>query len=111
MEDDGEDTTLKYIHQDSLSSTSVMSADDDTFDSSMTFYPFGSARSGSVNTDKQFTGQRLEGTSLYYYDARYYDPAIGRFISADTVVTDPQNPRMPKRSRRVAGRQLFCHCT
>jgi hypothetical protein len=55
----------------------VRSVDDGTFDSSMTFYPFGSARSGSVNTDKQFTGQRLDGTGLYYYGARYYDPVIG----------------------------------
>jgi RHS repeat-associated protein len=43
-------------------------------------------RSGSVPTGKQFTGQRLDDTGLYYYNARYYDPLIGRFISADTEV-------------------------
>jgi len=39
-----------------------------------------------VPTDLQFTGQRLDATGLYYYNARYYNPEIGRFISADTFV-------------------------
>jgi RHS repeat-associated protein len=34
-----------------------------------------------VPTDKKFTGQRLDGTGLYYYEARYYDPTIGMFAS------------------------------
>jgi RHS repeat-associated protein len=37
-------------------------------------------------TDKKFTGQRLDQTGLYYYNARYYDATIGRFISADTII-------------------------
>lgn len=44
-------------------------------------------------TDKQFTGQTLDDTGLYYYNARYYDPTIGRFISADSIVPDPTNPQ------------------
>ena len=57
------------------------------------FYPFRATRSGSVPTDKLFTGQRLDGTGLYYYGARYYDPTIGRFISADTIVPGFANPQ------------------
>jgi RHS repeat-associated protein len=42
----------------------------------------------------KFTGQELdEETGLYYFASRYYDPAIGRFISADSEipsVTDGQ---------------------
>ena len=30
---------------------------------------------------------------LYYYNARYYLPGLGRFLSADTIVPDPQNPQ------------------
>ncbi|HEY32480.1 MAG TPA: hypothetical protein G4O10_05180 [Dehalococcoidia bacterium] len=59
----------------------------------MSYYPYGSTRSGDVPTDKKFTGQRLDGTGLYYYGARHYDPAIGRFISADTIVQDFANPQ------------------
>jgi RHS repeat-associated protein len=55
--------------------------------------PFGETRLGSVPTDKLFTGQRLDGTGLYYYNARYYDPTIGRFISADTIIPNPANPQ------------------
>lgn len=44
-------------------------------------------------TDKLFTGQRLDTTGLYYYNARYYDPNIGRFISPDTIVQDYYNPQ------------------
>jgi RHS repeat-associated protein len=29
---------------------------------------------------------------LYFYNARYYDPALGRFVSADTLVPNPGNP-------------------
>jgi RHS repeat-associated protein len=42
---------------------------------------------------RKYTGQRLDTTDLYYYGARYYDPAIGRFISADTIVPDPYDPQ------------------
>jgi RHS repeat-associated protein len=81
-----EGTTLRYVHQDHLTGTAVMSSSSGSLISSIKYLPFGSTRSGSVNTDKQFTGQRLDGTGLYYYGARYYDPSIGRFISPDTMV-------------------------
>jgi RHS repeat-associated protein len=33
-----------------------------------------------------YTAQRLDGTGLLYYHARYYDPTLARFVSADSVV-------------------------
>jgi RHS repeat-associated protein len=35
---------------------------------------------------RNYTGPELEATGLLSYNARYYDPALARFISADTIV-------------------------
>ena len=50
--------------------------------------PYGNARysEGAINTAKGFTGQYNDSlTGLDYYNARYYDPVAGVFLSADTV--------------------------
>jgi RHS repeat-associated protein len=85
--------TLSYILQDHLTSTSVMTDSGGNSTGTMTYLPFGLTRStsGTIPTDKLFTGQRLDSTGLYYYGARYYDASIGRFISPDTIVPNPAN--------------------
>jgi RHS repeat-associated protein len=69
---------------------------------------FGDSRNsqGTIATDKLFTGQRLDSTGLYYYNARYYDPSIGRFISADPTVPDANNPQGFNRYSYVANNPL-----
>jgi RHS repeat-associated protein len=50
--------------------------------------PYGNKRysAGSMGTAKGYTGQYNDDvTGLDYYNARYYDPVIGRFLSADDV--------------------------
>ena len=86
-------TALNYLHQDHLTGTAMMTDSSGDSTGTIKYFPFGATRSGSVSTDKQFTGQRLDCSGLYYYGARYYDAEIGRFISADTVVPDPLNPQ------------------
>ena len=88
-------TNLRYIHEDSLGSTSVVTDSSGAQYGYTRYYPYGSSRDsgGSLDTSKKFTGQRLDGTGLYYYGARYYDPVIGRFISPDTIVPNPANPQ------------------
>jgi len=56
------------------------------------YYAFGEIKStqsspGFANTHK-FTGKEFDNpANYYYYNARYYDPAIGRFFSSDPIPT------------------------
>jgi len=60
------------------------------------YLPYGDWRTAPTQTftDHGYTGQKdnME-LGLYYYNARYYVPGIGRFASADTIVSDPANPQ------------------
>ncbi len=45
--------------------------------------------SNSLVTDHTFTGQKYDNSGLQFFNARYYDPQIGTFISPDTIVPEP----------------------
>ena len=51
------------------------------------YMPWGGERGdeGISTTDYGYTGQMQEG-DIYYYGARWYDPDIGRFMQADSIV-------------------------
>jgi RHS repeat-associated protein len=54
---------------------------------SYTYDPFGNTTSSGAASDntQQYTGRENDGTGLYYYRARYYSPAMQRFISEDPI--------------------------
>ena len=82
-----EGATVSYLHGDHLGSISVTSNAAGVGSAPQQFDPWGKVRGGTITaTSRNFTGQQLDDTGLLFYNARYYDPAIGRFISADTVV-------------------------
>jgi RHS repeat-associated protein len=100
-------STLTYLHGDHLGSTSLATTAGGGVNDEMRYYPYGEARSGSMSTDRRFTGQREEtANGLYDYKARYYDPVIGRFIQADTIVPEPGNPQALNRYAYVYGNPL-----
>jgi len=81
-----------WLLGDHLGSTSMATDDTGILVSEARYSAFGEIRydSGTMTTDYLYTGQRQEAEiGLYYYGARWYDPAIGRFIQADSVVPNP----------------------
>ncbi len=84
---------LYYLLGDHLGSTSVTANINGVKSAEVRYYPWGTERYtySSTLTTFRFTGQRFEsGIGLYFYNARFYDPAAGRFISADTMIPEPQ---------------------
>ena len=94
------DGVEQYIHGDHLGSSNVVEDQFGALVQINEYQPFGdfSRRdqyaTGGQESDLYFTQQILDDeTGLYYYGARYYDPLIGRFISADPTVQHPNDPQ------------------
>jgi RHS repeat-associated protein len=70
----------------SITSLSGASGVTDTY----TYKPFGITTATGTNSNRfRFTGREWDQeTGLYYYRARYYDPATGRFLSEDPLGFD-----------------------
>lgn len=105
------DTTLgippgtTFYHQSHIGSSSVITDGEGNLTAHNSYLPFGEidqARSaGSDVVTHKFASQELdEESGLAYYGARYYDPAIGRFLSADSVV--PGNGNEPQAFNRYS---------
>jgi RHS repeat-associated protein len=79
--------TVSYLASDLLGSAEVALTTSGTATASVLYGPYGTARytNGAMPTDYVFTGQHGDATTgLDYYGARYYDPTIGQFASADS---------------------------
>jgi RHS repeat-associated protein len=84
---DSATNAVTYLHGDHLGSVSLATNSSGAVVSKQDFDPWGKVRNGGVSTTSlNYTGQRLDGTGLLYYHARYYDPSLARFVSADSVV-------------------------
>ncbi|MGB4595992.1 MAG: RHS repeat-associated core domain-containing protein [Anaerolineaceae bacterium] len=78
---------LTYLYGDQLGSTSAVAGTNGMLISRNLYHPWGTTRysQGTTPTDYAYTGQMQEG-DIYYYGARWYDPALGRFLQPDTLV-------------------------
>ena len=102
---DGPSDTLSFLLADHLGSTSTVVDAGGNAVGSQKYYPFGRTRSGTVPTDKLFTGHQKEG-SLYFMQARFYDPTLGRFLSPDSIVPGYGNPQALNRYSYVLNNPL-----
>ena len=96
----GEDNTLNWVLGDHLGSASVTTTDDGTWFSELRYSAFGETRysSGITPTDYRYTCQLEQAdVNLYYYNARWYYPELGRFIQADSIVSTPGDSKSHNR--------------
>ncbi len=75
---------------DALGSTIGLADNSGSVLTQYTYEPFGrtSVSGAAAPQSFQYTGRENDGTGLYYYRARYYDPASGRFLSEDPIGFD-----------------------
>jgi RHS repeat-associated protein len=87
---------LSYLLTDHLGSTSkVANFDGLSVHSQQLYKPWGEGRytSGTLPTTYKYTGQREEGyINLYWYNSRWYDPALGRFVQPDSIIPSQTDP-------------------
>ena len=81
------DGVVSYLYGDQLGSVSAVADASGSLESRTLYEPWGTTRhrQGTSPTDYGYTGQMQEG-DIYFYQSRWYDPAIGRFMQADTLV-------------------------
>jgi len=86
--------TLTWLLGDHLGSTTITAEANGTLATEQKYTAWGQTRSGSVTTDRQYTGQISEAQlGIYFYNARYYDPYLNHWTQPDTIVPDPYNPQ------------------
>ncbi|WP_028315502.1 RHS repeat domain-containing protein [Desulfatibacillum aliphaticivorans] len=91
-----EDGVTSYQHSDHLGSSTVVTNESGQEIEKSDYRPFGEERNhwGVTNDKHRYTGQEKDfSTGLYNYNARLYDPILGRFTSADIFVPDPLDPQ------------------
>ena len=92
--------TMKYIVGDHLGSVTMVLNSDGTAAEHQSYDAWGMRRNAdgspascgaiSSSTTRGYTGQEeMDGLCLVNMNARLYDPELGRFMSADTIVPDP----------------------
>ncbi len=84
--------TFEYFHADHLGTAAARTNPGSGIVERSRQLPFGT-QMGPISTETYYAGKRVDAvSSLLYVSARYYAPAIGRFLSSDPVA-------QPDRSR------------
>ena len=83
----------RYYHTDQVDSVKAVTDDAGQVQSRMEYLPFGeswfqedAASFAGFNLPKYNSQELDKETGYYFYNARHYDPEIGRFVTPDTVV-------------------------
>jgi len=83
-------STLRYLFGDHLGSTSLTTSATGTVISGLRYKAWGEVRyaSGTTSTKYTYTGQYsyTDDFGLMFYNARWYDPILGRFNQPDSTI-------------------------
>ena len=85
-----------FTHTDHINSSNISTDINGNKISLIEYSPYGqtSRLEGDIAIAHKFTGYEEDNeTDLYYARARYYDPELGRFSTADSLRQDPSNPQ------------------
>jgi len=93
MIDVADGNTVYYYHFDGVGSVIALSDVNSVIVETYSYDVFGEPnRTSSIGNPYLFTGRQYDDeTGLYYYRARYYKPAIGRFLQTDIDYIDGLN--------------------
>jgi len=102
-----------YYHSNHLGSVNVVTDEQGKVVERRDYKPYGDPfdwtgpRSGPRELLLTFDGQRYDdSTGFYYFGARHYDAQLGRFLTADTQVPDPMNPKTLHRYAFAGGNPI-----
>jgi len=88
----GNTTTIRYLHTDALGSPIAKTSATGAIIETSEYEPYGRLLNRQNDNRAGYTGHVMDAVSgLTYMQQRYYDPAIGRFLSVDPV-TAYSNP-------------------
>ncbi len=76
---------LRFFANDHLGSCRVVYSDAGTVTDNFSYSAYGE-KTHTVQTNEflaHYTGKQYDGSGLVYFNARYYDPETGRFLTAD----------------------------
>jgi RHS repeat-associated protein len=83
---------VRYYHKDHLGSTRVVTDVSGAKVAEYTYEPFGKVIVATDNA-QQYTGKKQDGTGLYYFNARFYDPEVARFVTQDICSNLPNDEK------------------
>ncbi len=102
--------TLSFLISDHLGSTSLSTDANGTVTSEQRYTAWGEVRfsSSDLPTQYTYTGQYSYTTDfgLLFYNARWVDPALGRFSQTDSVLPGAENPQAYDRYAYVLNNPL-----
>ncbi|MFN3233153.1 MAG: RHS repeat-associated core domain-containing protein [Alphaproteobacteria bacterium] len=80
------DGSRQFYHVNHQRSTVAITDDGGVVIEQFTYNAWGESANSLTGNPFRYTGRRLDQeTGLYYYRARYYSPALGRFLQTDPI--------------------------